>query len=86
LGPSVVDLVNVQSKPAARLAVFKQAVAAVPDDRLLLESDCDDPAAVDAHLRSICAAVAEAKGWSVAHTAAVTTANSIRFAETRRPS
>ena len=140
---------NVRNKPATRLEVFKKAVLAVPDDRLLLESDCkfltcsrlllgvdrpfrnrgsvpqrlmrdvttcqdtraswrspcslaqwhdslsamvtsfglgDDPTAADAHLRLICAAVAEAKGWSIAHTAAVTTANSIRFAEARRPS
>ena len=50
-------------------------IRAVPDDRLLLESDQVTPLAVDGGMADICALAAAAKGWSLDETARQTRAN-----------
>lgn len=59
-------------------------IAAVPDHRLLLESDLEDPAHVPGALNSMLRVMAEAKGWSLEHTAAITKMNAQRFYESGR--
>uniref|UniRef100_A0A383WQE8 TatD related DNase n=1 Tax=Tetradesmus obliquus TaxID=3088 RepID=A0A383WQE8_TETOB len=44
-------------------------IAAVPDDRLLIESDQVTPLVIDGGLREICRVVAGVKGWGMAETA-----------------
>jgi len=44
-------------------------MAAVPDDRLLIESDQNTPTAIDAGLSYILSLVAQAKGWDEDHAA-----------------
>ena len=55
-------------------------IAAVPDDRLLLESDLEDPDDVPHALNTMLHTMAEAKGWTVEQTAAITKRNAQRFA------
>jgi len=55
------------------------AIAAVPDDRLLLESDHADPLHVVDDLRTIAETVARVKGWALDATVARTTANALRW-------
>jgi len=55
------------------------ALAAVPDDRVLLESDHADPDHVVNDLRTIAETVARVKGWSLDATLARTTANTQRW-------
>ena len=50
-------------------------IAAVPDDRLLLESDLEDPSDVPEALHQMLHVMAEAKGWSVEETARITMRN-----------
>jgi TatD DNase family protein len=57
----------------------RDVVRAVPDDRLLVESDAEDADGAEESLRSILAFAAEAKGWTVEETARVTRANAERF-------
>jgi TatD DNase family protein len=54
---------------------------AVPDDRLLLETDLEDAAAQNDALDRILAAAATAKGWSEAHCAAQCFSNFCSFYE-----
>jgi Tat protein secretion system quality control protein TatD with DNase activity len=56
-------------------------IAAVPDDRLLLESDLEEPGHVVGALERMLQVIAEAKGWSVEEAAAITQQN----AKVRRP-
>ncbi|KAJ3049921.1 hypothetical protein HK097_009095 [Rhizophlyctis rosea] len=48
---------------------FTERVAALPEDRILLESGADAVGDVDDKLRKICGLVAESKGWTVQETA-----------------
>lgn len=54
-------------------------VAAVPADRLLLESDQGDAAARPGNLAQALALLAEARGWTHADTLARTRENAERF-------
>ena len=54
-------------------------VRAVPDDRLLLESDLDDPTTMDEACERFCGVLAAIKGWSLADAAARTTENAWQF-------
>jgi len=58
-------------------------VAAVPPDRLLLESDQDDAAARPGDLALALALLADARGWTRADALARTRANAERFYATR---
>ncbi|KAF8063711.1 scn1 [Scenedesmus sp. PABB004] len=62
----------INARAPAKLAA---RIAAVPDDRLLLESDQVTPGAIDPGLAAIAAAAAAAKGWSLAETAERALAN-----------
>lgn len=53
-------------------------IKAVPEDRLLIESDQHSPAHGEEDLRRICEIIAEARGWSVEQTARITHANATR--------
>eukprot|EP00741_Cyanophora_paradoxa_P007896 tig00001224_g7639.t1 len=55
------------------------AVAAVPDDRLLIESDLHRTPAIDPAMAGSLRLVAEAKGWSLAEAARRTRENAERF-------
>lgn len=58
----------------------RAVMAAVPDERILLESDLEGPSAdVQADLAQMLGVIAEAKGWSEEEAARVTTANARRF-------
>ena len=54
-------------------------IKAVPDDRLLLESDLCDPTCAEDELRTMLAIIADVKGWTVKEAARVTRENAIRF-------
>ena len=54
-------------------------VRAVPDDRLLLESDLDDPTTMDEACERFCGVLAAIKGWSLEDAAARTTENARQF-------
>ena len=58
---------------------LRAAIAAVPDDRVLVESDVDDPAAARAATCLAVRLVAEAKGWGVVETAERTRANALAW-------
>ena len=55
------------------------AIAAVPDDRLLLESDLPDAAYVDREIEQLIKLVMDVKGWTRKQVAEITTANAKRF-------
>lgn len=55
-------------------------IRAVPDDRLLLESDQDSPSRIDDGLFAILGVVAEAKGWSLEQAAQRAAENFAAFA------
>ena len=57
------------------------AIAAVPDDRLLLESDLPQAAYIDGEMERLIKWVMQAKGWTREKTAQVTTENAKRFFE-----
>jgi Tat protein secretion system quality control protein TatD with DNase activity len=50
-------------------------IAAVPDDRLLLESDLEEPSSVPEALHGMLHVMANAKGWSTEETARITMQN-----------
>ncbi|XRB20125.1 TatD related DNase [Pseudoscourfieldia marina] len=54
-------------------------IAAVPDDRLLLESDRESSEHVDEELRAMLCIYADAKGWTVEEAARRTAENAERF-------
>ncbi|KAI9350853.1 hypothetical protein BDR26DRAFT_851636 [Obelidium mucronatum] len=58
---------------------MKEKIAAVPDDRILIESDLDDMKAVDNACILALDLVARAKGWSLEDAAVRTGANALRF-------
>ncbi|KXS09631.1 Metallo-dependent hydrolase [Gonapodya prolifera JEL478] len=63
---------------SARSPQFAQRVLAVPDDKILLESDVHSPVDVDGAMWDIATKVAEVKGWSVARCVEVTWENACR--------
>ncbi|TPX56008.1 hypothetical protein PhCBS80983_g04868 [Powellomyces hirtus] len=56
-------------------------IRAVPDDRILIESDLHDAQQIDAAVNDACRMVAEAKGWTMKETAERTRRNAERFLE-----
>ena len=56
-----------------------EAIRAVADDRVLLESDRADASVIGDELHAVCALVAEAKGWTHEKCAEITTANARAF-------
>eukprot|EP00842_Homolaphlyctis_polyrhiza_P006979 jgi/Hompol1/870/HPOL_004033-RA len=63
----------------ARSSKFDERVLAVPDDRILLESDIHDATAVDQQMANICQAVATIRGWTLAETVERSTRNAEAF-------
>jgi tRNA A37 threonylcarbamoyladenosine dehydratase/Tat protein secretion system quality control protein TatD with DNase activity len=57
----------------------RAVIGAVPDDRLLLESDLCDPTRAEDELRTMLAIIADIKGWSVRDAARITRENAQRF-------
>ena len=55
------------------------AIRAVPEERLLVESDCDSEASASDALRRAVQLVADARGWTAERAANVTTANGLHF-------
>lgn len=60
------------------------AIRAVPADRLLAESDAEDPVEATRATRAVVALIAEARGWSPAEAADRLTANSRAWLQFRR--
>lgn len=54
-------------------------VAAVPEDRLLIESDHNDAAQIDESMSTVCQLVSDARGWTVEQTTQLTARNAMRF-------
>jgi len=57
----------------------RAVIRAVPDNRLLLESDLCDPTRAEEELRTMLAIIADIKGWSVRDAARITRENAQRF-------
>lgn len=57
----------------------RAVIKAVPDNRLLLESDLCDPTRAEEELRTMLAIIADTKGWSVPDAARITRENAQRF-------
>jgi len=60
----------------------QDVIKAVPDDRLLLESDLCDPSEAENELRTMLAIIADVKGWSAKEAARITRVNAERFFST----
>ena len=58
---------------------LEAAMAAVPDDRILLESDMNTFKGIDGLNLEVCESIARVKGWTVEETARRTGANAERF-------
>ena len=58
---------------------LESAIAAVPDDRICLESDMNTFDGLDDLMLQVCQTVATVKGWTVEETARRTFENSRRF-------
>ena len=71
--------INVAMNGSRGAPALRAAIAAVPDDRVLVESDVDDPAAARAATCLAVRLVAEAKGWGVVETAERTRANALAW-------
>merc|ERR1719343_805376 len=56
------EVINHRGGEAARQERLESNVRAVPDNRLLLESDLDAPDCIDQHMGTICNVVAKIKG------------------------
>ncbi|CAG8478002.1 8967_t:CDS:2 [Ambispora gerdemannii] len=56
-----------------------ELIRAVPDDRLLIESDLNSPIGIEDHLKRIIEIVSEAKGWQFQETVNITKSNFLRF-------
>lgn len=63
---------------------FEQRIKAIPDDRLLLESDVHDVSQVTVGMASVCRTISHAKDWSFQETIARTVRNTERFLSTIR--
>lgn len=63
----------------ARTNRFRDVVAAVPDNRLLVESDMHSLDLVETDMLEIVKVVADIKGWSLEETAERTTQNALEF-------
>lgn len=61
------------------LILIQEAIKIVPEDKLLLESDWNDCLPQPEGMHDILEMVAEIRGWSLEHTAKLTTENSLRF-------
>ncbi|KAI9354372.1 TatD related DNase-domain-containing protein [Zopfochytrium polystomum] len=73
-------VVNARSADAEKT---RARIAAVPDDRILIESDLHDARLIDDACVAACRLVAGAKGWSLADTARRTAENAARFLASR---
>lgn len=73
------DVVNNRGGETRRQERLQANIRAVPDDRLLLESDLDAPERLDRSLSDICMVVSKVKGWTFERTAHVTSQNAVRF-------
>ena len=71
--------INVAMNGRRGLAALDDAVRAVPEDRLLVESDVDDAAAARTATCRAVQLVATARGWTAARTASTTSANAMRW-------
>jgi len=71
--------INAQAKSDTQLQRVISSLKAIPADRLLLESDEDDVAVIDASMGSICGFVAKTLGWTPEYTARLTTRNAHIF-------
>ena len=58
---------------------FTNMVSTIPDDKILLESDCHDINSVDSYMQDILQSVANAKGWDLAETASIVSRNTSSF-------
>ncbi|TPX60486.1 hypothetical protein SpCBS45565_g07500 [Spizellomyces sp. 'palustris'] len=56
-----------------------ERIRAVPDDRILIESDLHDAAAIDSGMLGACKLVADAKGWTLEQTAKNSGVNANEF-------
>lgn len=68
--------INVRLIPAKKLL---ELIKAVPEDRLLIESDLNTPVDLDQSLVEITKIVAEARGWSMKQVVSITHKNWLRF-------
>jgi TatD DNase family protein len=59
----------------------REAIAAVPDDRLLLETDINDGAQIESLMNDIAQVVMDVKQWTRSELAEITNANAQRFFE-----
>jgi uncharacterized Fe-S cluster-containing radical SAM superfamily protein len=57
----------------------REAIAAVPDDRLLLETDINDGAQIESLMNDIAQVVMDVKQWTRQQLAEITNANADRF-------
>ena len=67
--------INVAMNGRRGLAALDDAIRAVPEDRLLVESDCHDADEAPALVREACATLAELRGWTADEAARRTHAN-----------
>ena len=74
--------INVAMNGRRGLAALDDAIRAVPEDRLLVESDVDDAAAARTATCRAVQLVATARGWTPARTAGTTSANAQRWLST----
>jgi len=71
--------INVAMNGRRGLAALDDAIRAVPEDRLLVESDVDDAAAARTATCRAVQLVATARGWTPARTASTTSANAMKW-------
>ena len=71
--------INVAMNGRRGLAALDDAIRAVPEDRLLVESDVDDASTARLATCRAVLVVAAARGWTPVRTAAVTSANARRW-------
>lgn len=68
--------INARLTPANKL---QELIRAVPEDRLLIESDLNTPKGIDACMIDITKIVAEARGWSIQQVVDITNKNWMNF-------
>jgi Tat protein secretion system quality control protein TatD with DNase activity len=69
-------VINARLIPAKKLV---ELIKAVPEDRLLIESDLNTPVGMDQCMVEITKIVAEARGWSIKQVVDITHKNWLRF-------